>query len=195
MSKVREASLQATLDYVRETFGHEALRKVLDSLGDETRGALALRPGASVAPGWHPASLLAELLAQVDRTCGRGDLALVKSSGKYLASRDINRFFRWVYRLAGPSTILSRASSIWSNYNDDGACVVEQEARNRAVFRVEGWSAADPVLCKRIEGWAEGALELAVPGARTLVQEQSHLILEPAVSPQRLCRFVATWGD
>jgi hypothetical protein len=64
----------------------------------------------------------------------------------------------------------------------------------RASIRIEGSSSAGPIICKRMEGWIERALEITLgPGKQPAIREDVHLLRDPGVSEQPFCRFVAEW--
>lgn len=195
MTKIRGASIVGTLQYVRETFGDEALSRVLVRLPAPTREALGDPARTSILTnGWYDCALVSDLTREVDRTCGRGDLALARAVGKYVAFRDVNRFFKWLLRLSGPATLFSRAGSVWNNYYSGGRYVLEAADTGRASIRLEDWDCADPVICARVEGWIERALDLTLgsPG-QAVIRETAHLALDPAVGKALFCRFEANW--
>ncbi len=196
MGKVRGASFLGTLDFVRTTFGDDQLRKALATLPPPVRDQLGHEGEALLASAWYDARTLSELTRAIDQTLGAGDLALARAIGKHVAFTDVNRFFKWLFKLAGPKTIFPRAASVWSNYYDGGRYVVEDVSRGRAMLRIEGWDAADEVLCKRLEGWIERALELTI-GADlgAAIRETHHCAQDPSVGAHAFCRFEARWDE
>jgi hypothetical protein len=183
------------LQYVRETFGDEALSRVFANLTAPTREILGEPARTSILTNaWYDCALVSALTREVDRTCGRGDLALARAVGKYVAFRDVNRFFKWLLRLSGPAILFSRAGSVWNNYYSGGRYVLEAAEAGKASIRLEDWDCADPVICARVEGWIERALELTLgsPG-QAVIKESAHLAQDPALGQVRFCRFEATW--
>ena len=68
MAKIRGTSILGTLQYARETFGEEALKKVLAGLTGAARGALG--DGATtpiVTTGWYDCALVSDLTREVER--------------------------------------------------------------------------------------------------------------------------------
>ena len=68
MAKIRGTSILGTLQYARETFGEEALKKVLAGLTGAARGALG--DGATtpiVTTGWYDCALVSDLTREIDR--------------------------------------------------------------------------------------------------------------------------------
>src|SRR5262245_2385210 len=97
-------------------------------------------------------------------------------------------------RLAGPQTVLTRAGSGWKNYHDEATCILEVATARHASIRIDGWNGADPVMCKRVEGWIERALELTIGASKhPTIREESHLRTDPAVSALPFCRYLAEW--
>jgi hypothetical protein len=195
VANMRGASLLGTLDYARQTFGADALERVLAAVSPETRAVIGdpLRPSI-LTQGWYDCRLVSDLTRAVDQACGKGDLALARAAGKHVAFEDVNRFFKWLLRLTGPATIFTRAGSVWNNYHSAGRYVFEGLDGRRARIRIDDWDSAEPVICRRIEGWMERALELTLgAGTRPAIREEAHLAKDPAVGPHPFCRYLAEW--
>jgi len=195
MANMRGASILGTLDYTRRNFGEDGLRRALAAMSPETRQAIGDPSQPTIlTQGWYDCRLVSDLTRAIDQTCGRGDLALARAAGKHVAFEDVNRFFKWLLRLSGPATLFTRASSVWNNYHSAGRYVFEGLDGRRARIRIEDWDSADPVICKRIEGWIERALELTLgKGARPAIREEAHLARDPAVTTHAFCRYLAEW--
>ena len=195
MGKVRGTSVLGTLDFVKTRFGAEAAGRFFAGLPADVREALRDPAGSRVAlHGWYDTELLVDLTSRIDRELGKGDLALARVVGNHVAFQDVNRFFKWLMRLGGPGILFSRAGAVWNNYYDDGRYVLEHVSDGRASIRIEGSSSAGPVVCKRMEGWMERALEITLgPEKRPAIREDAHLLRDPALSGQPFCRFIAEW--
>ena len=192
MGQVRGASIMGTLRYVRERFGEDAPQRVLEATPLTQREAIA-DGDLLLESGWYDYLVLSHITRVADRLFGRGDLQLAREIGRAQAFTDVGRFFKWLLRLAGPKAIFGRATSVWRNYHDCGVFVVEEIGDHRAVFRIEDWSSADEIICRRVEGWMERGFELTV-GTTPSIREVQHLDDDAAVSPHRFCRFVAEWS-
>jgi hypothetical protein len=195
VGKVRGTSVLGTLDFVRARFGDEGAATIFAGLPGDMRQTLRDAAGSGVAlHGWYDTALLVELTSRVDREMGQGDLALARAIGNHVAFQDVNRFFKWLMRLGGPGILFTRAGAVWNNYYDDGRYVLEGAGDGRASIRIEGSSSADPVVCKRMEGWIERALEITLGAEKQpVIVEAAHLRRDPAVAEQPFCRFVAEW--
>lgn len=197
MANIRGAAILGTIEYARTTFGDESLAKVRAAVQAETLALLGegADGGRVLADGWYDTRLLVDLSREIDRVCGSGDLSLVRAAGRYCAFQDVNRFFKWLLRLTGPALLFGRATSVWNNYYSGGRYVFEGTAGRRASFRVEDWDCADPVICARVQGWMERALELTLGASRSPVaRETAHLATDPALGPGRFCRYEAEWS-
>lgn len=195
MANMRGASLLGTLDYARRHFGEEGLRKALAASTPATRQAIGDPANPAIlTQGWYDYRLVSDFTRALDDACGRGDLALARAAGKHVAFEDVNRFFKWLLRLTSPGTLFTRAASAWNNYHSAGRYVVHSLEDRRARIRVEDWDSADPVICKRVEGWIERALELTLgKAARPAVREEAHLARDAAVAPHAYCLYLAEW--
>jgi hypothetical protein len=194
MGQVRGAAILGTLWYLREHFGEDAPRRAIETLPPEVRSAIGDGGPLLFEAGWYDYAALSLLTGAADRLYGKGDLTLAREIGRAQAFLDTGRFFKWMLRLTGPKRIFVRAASVWSNYHNAGRYVVEEVGDHHAHLRIEDWSSADPVMCRRIEGWVERAVELTL-GEETAprIHEAAHLARDPAVSPDAFCRFVVTW--
>jgi hypothetical protein len=194
MGKARGTSILGTLDYVSVSFGQGAVARVISELPEQIRREVG-ESGRSVLPGaWYPCSTLSQLTRTADRLLGAGDLALARAAGKHVAFADVNRFFRWLFKLVGPQTLFSRAGSVWNNYYDTGHYVLEGVEASRASLRIEGWEGGDEVLCKRLEGWVERAVEMTLGTATNpAICETHHQAFDARIANVPFCRFEARW--
>ena len=109
-----------------------------------------------------------------------------------LRSRALTQGDRWVW-WGGPALVFNRAGSVWNNYYDDGRYLVESVDERSGALRIEGSTSACPVICKRIEGWMERALELTIgPQAHPTIRETDHVHRDGPGAPT-YCRFAAQW--
>jgi hypothetical protein len=195
MARVRGSTILGTVDYVARAFGPDAPSRLFAALPEPLRQALG-DAGARhvITTGWYECGLLSELSRVVDATFGSGDLAVARAAGKHIAFHDVNRFFRWMLRLGGPQLLFQRAGSVWNNYHDEGRYVAEEVGAGRAALRLEDWSGADPVMCKRVEGWMEKALEITLGNSRKpVIREVAHLHPDPSGRCRSFCRYLAEW--
>ncbi len=194
MARVRGTAILGTLDCAKARFGEPATRGVVRGLPPAHLAVLLDTDGGGIAPhGWYDTELLVELTTRLDSALGRGDLAFAREAGKHVAFQDVNRFFKWLLRLGGPTLVFNRAGSVWNNYYDDGHYVVESVGEGGGALRIQGSSSACPVVCKRIEGWMERALELTLGSdVHPTIREDAHLRQDPT-DGSSYCRFVAAW--
>ncbi len=195
MAKVRGTAVLGTLDYARARYGAAAAERLFAALPQAMQATLVDSAARGVAAhGWYDTELVVELTRRIDSEHGKGDLLLAREIGTHVAFQDVNRFFKWLMRLGGPSVLFQRAGAVWNNYYDDGRYVLEQFSAGRVVMRIESSSSAGNVVCRRIEGWIERALDLTLgPEAHPQIREQDHLVSEADVGSQPFCRFVAEW--
>ncbi len=194
MAKVRGTSFQGTIDFARAEYGEEGLARVIATLPAETRSLLASGGRAILASSWYDARALSDLTRGLDRIFGKGDLELARTIGKHVAFTDVNRFFKWLFRLTGPKVLFPRAASVWSNYYDCGRYLIEHVGDGSAALRIEAWQGADEVLCKRLEGWIERACELTLgENLHASIRETHHCARDAASGSDAFCRFEARW--
>lgn len=197
MSKVRGTSFIGTLGWTKGRFGTEGVAKVIARLSPDTRRLCGDGDGTSfLTTGWYDTAALSELSRELDRALGAGDLRLAREAARECAFQDVNRFFKWLFRLAGPSLLFTRAAAVWRNYYSDGTYVFEGVTGRRGAIRIENWDGADEVLCRRLEGWVERAVELTIrTKGKARVREVAHKVVDASLTPHRFCRFVAEWDE
>jgi hypothetical protein len=195
MGEVRGASILGTFDFIREQFGADAPATVFQAVAPDAQAVLGdERASRILVTGWYDYRVLTVVTREMDRRFGKNDLTLARACGKYVAFQDVNRFFKWILRLAGPGTLFTRSASVWNNYHNTGKYIPEEIESNRACIRVEDWGSADPIMCKRVEGWMERALELTLgSSARPHIEEVAHRTRDAKVTPHTFCRFRALW--
>ncbi len=195
MGQVRGVSFIGTFKYLRKHYGPDAPSRALAAMPPALREIFGANGETTVESGWYDCAALTELTREIDRIWGKGDLALAREIGRELAFDDLNRFFKWLLKLAGPKTLFTRAGSVWKNYHNVGRYVVEAVEDHRASIRIEDWDSASHVMCRRIEGWIERALELTLGlDLKPVIRETHHLVQDPRVSPHLFCRFEAKWS-
>jgi hypothetical protein len=188
--------LRSTLDYARARFGAGAPARLLAELPAHTRELLGDEGERLLVGGWYDYMAVVELTAALERLYGAEAPGLPRAVGRAIAFEDLNRFFKWLLRLAGPTTLFTRAASVFNNYHSVGRYVVEHVGPGRAVIRLEDWDSAHPLMCLRIEGWIERALELTLgQAARPTIRETHHAAHETELGAFQFCRFVAEWEE
>jgi hypothetical protein len=185
LSNVKGSAFASRILWVRLNQGEAGIVRLLGqvspALGD------VLRHGA-VMSRWYPFDLFVEINLALDRTFGSGDLALIKSLGRYGADANLTTIYRLFYKVGTVKWILARASRLWGMHYDSGTLHVETHPGREAGMRVEGFSSPHRAHCLSVLGWAERSVELS---GGTDVQSRE---IACRVQGDRNCRFHISWS-
>lgn len=189
--RVRGSAYHSAREFVSERFGAGAVEQVLEALPVEARAAFADEVDRHA---WAPLLPWVAFLGTMDRLLGRGDLALVRESGRWAALRDLPALFPDLARMGRPVDIIALASKFWNSYYDSGrAEAVATEEPDTAVFEAVGFALPTLVHCQRVLGWIAGAfakiaveVEMTMPSCRAAGHERCLYVARGAGLRDRL---------
>lgn len=183
MAQVKGTAVVASLRYVGERFGKDALQRVLDALSPDERQLLA---GGVLASSWYPMPLFLRFMQEAERQLAAQESAVIRRMGRASADYGIKGVYRIFFKLGSPEFIIGRAARVFGSYYDTGQIAVVESRAGRAVLDLTGFSGA-PQFCERILGWMEQTVELA--GARDLRSDHPLCVHRG----DDRCRFVGDW--
>ncbi|HOY83000.1 MAG TPA: hypothetical protein PLB92_12775 [Rhodoglobus sp.] len=149
--------------FVCERYGERSWNELIGILPPADRDEIA----AVVTVGWYRLPLYARLIREIDRTHGRGDLALVEQIGSFEAERDLTTIHRMFLRMANPAFIVEQVGKYWARFNDTGDWEVKRIDSRSATAILRNWGVVDSALCRENVGYIRRALELV--GARDVI--------------------------
>ena len=149
MPKIKGFAIRGLLRYLKE---HRpgVTPQVLARLTPEAREAFD-RP--IVSSNMYPYRSFAELLREVDREVGIGDLSQCEDVGDFAARQDINGVFKMMISVFSPKTIVERSGIFWSRYSDTGKMVGLRSESNDTALVLEGFPEIDEAHCYLMKGW------------------------------------------
>jgi hypothetical protein len=148
--------------------------------------AAVLTDGAAMAR-WYSFDLFLEINAAIDRTFGKGDLALVKPLGRHGADANLTTIYRLFYKVGTTKWILERASRLWGMHYDSGQLIVQQSPGREVELRIQDFATPHRIHCLAVQGWAERSVELS--GATDVALDE----VSCRASGDETCRFRITW--
>jgi hypothetical protein len=183
MAQVKGTAVSASLRYVRERFGEEALARVLDALPGEDRKRLS----AVLASSWYPMEAFLLFMREAQRQLGAEQPDLVRSMGRASCDYGVTGVYKIFFKVGSPEFIIGRSARVFSSYYDSGELRVVDSRDGRAVVEVAGLEGGSPEFCERIYGWMQRTLELA--GAKGLRSAHSLCVHRG----DAVCRFEGDW--
>ncbi len=158
MVKVKGSALASRLRWVQLNHGQAGIETLAAAVSDEL--GIVIREGALMRQ-WYDFDRFTELVSAIDKTFGKGDLALVKALGRYSADANLTTIYRLFYKVGTVRWILQRAVRLWNVHYDSGELNVRQEKANVALLNVVNFETPNCLHCKSVLGWAERCVELS----------------------------------
>lgn len=183
INQVKGAAVVATLQFLKDRFGDEALRETLASLDAPDREALE----TALVSAWYPLPLLLRLMRQAEARFGSRLPGLYREMGRASADYGLTTVYKIFFKIGSPQFIISRASRVFSSYYRQGRLDVPESGPGFANAELRDFKDGSPEYCERIFGWMARTLELC--GAREL--RTSHVTC--VHRGDALCRFEGTW--
>jgi hypothetical protein len=183
MARIKGTNLSHLRDFVAKELGNEALARLTASLPSASRDAFA----SFAATGWYPAQVFVDVLCAIDRTLGKGDGALLRTSGAHAAEYDITRIHRLLFRFANPGFVLEKSTDIWGRFFDSGVWTIRRPTPTSADAVLVGWSIVDATVCEYLCAYLARMFEIV--GARD--PEVRHPECRARGAPH--CRFAGSW--
>jgi len=183
MPLMKGSAFTARFDFLRDRFpdGWDRYLRILD---DETR---ALAEGSCMKSSWYPFSSFVDLNLKADRLFGQSDLALCREMGRDAAKTNLPTLYRIFYRVGSPEFALDKVASVWRQHHDTGHSTVVFPGPGRASYQVHEFAAPHATLCRSLEGFLHGSLE--VMALRDIDVRHVHCRLDGAA----VCEYEGTW--
>jgi hypothetical protein len=158
VSHAKGSAIASRIRYVREHFGEEGYRKLVEQLSPEDRA----RVGARILQHeWVPFDLFINTNVAIDRIFGKGDLHLCYEMGRYSAETNLPTLYRLFYRLGTPMFIFRKAAQIWNVHYDSGQIRPVDEGGGRIRIFMESVARPHRAHCLSVLGWAAKSIELS----------------------------------
>jgi predicted hydrocarbon binding protein len=149
--KVKAQGLLNAAKYIEETYGREALGKILRAASPGVRETYT----SAIAINWHPLDELCEFAELADVQLGTGNGALPEAIGAAGARANLKGVLnRFAFYVAKPEFLMTRVASMWSQFNDEGTMVVVEIIPDHAVLEVKGVKEPRATFCSILTGWA-----------------------------------------
>ena len=149
------AGFNAIQRAITEMYGEAGLKKVLDA------GSAELRQFSSrkvLDNEWIPDRIGSDLMITADRVFGRGDYALIRKIGAWVAKDNLKGIYKVYIKMTSISGLLRRADQIWSQYFNTGSVKVLLAEPKHYQFEVVDYI-PDPDTCIGVLGWLDVFIE------------------------------------
>lgn len=184
MPSVKGSAFASRIRWVKLNQGEPGLARLQGTAGPELGEILE---NGAVMARWYPFEQFVEINQAIDRTFGKGDLALVKPLGRHGADANLTTIYRLFFKVGTVKWIMARAARLWGMHYDSGQLIVQQSPGKEVELRIDGFATPHRVHCLAVQGWAERSVELS--GAHDVVLDE----LACRASGDETCRFRITW--
>lgn len=155
--QAKGSTLLATLDFLAAEGGPGAVERILASLPDEDRRRIR----TVTATEEVPLDLLLALWRATDRVLAPEHPGWVERSGAWAIESTGVQLYGGILRKASPTEFLTQRVSLFQLYYRPGNMEVVEEEPGRAVLRLVGFDATDPLFCRRQTGGLLRSVQLA----------------------------------
>ena len=157
MALAKGSTLRATMEFVRAEKGADVLERVLARLPRERRAQVE----RSAPTDEVPFDLALDLWRAADGELGPTDPAWMERAGAQSIESSGVQHYGGILRKANPTEFLTQGVSLFRLYYSPGDMEVVEAEPGRAVLRLVGFDAADPLFCRRQTGGLRRAVGLA----------------------------------
>lgn len=158
MTNIRGLTFAGCVEYVRNNFGEEGLKKVLDNLSEEERKVAGAKFHAME---WYSLNIFVNFLSTAEKVMGKGDNNICYAAGKLSAAEAFGGIYKLFLEFGGPSIFLKKAALAWRTLNDSGYLDIIVTKEHYAKGRVKEYANPHKNYCYFLAGYFEKVLELS----------------------------------
>jgi hypothetical protein len=177
------STLRSTHEFVVGQFGDVALGRALDRLSLSEREQIA----RAVPTDEIPYPLLLAFWSAADAELSGDNPDWMERSGAHAIDSLGVQLYGGILRKTSPTEFLTQRVSLFRLYYQPGNMEVVEDTPGRAVLRLVGFDAADPLFCRRQTGGLVRSLEIA--GGRDAAVAHCRCSLEG----DAFCEWELTW--
>jgi hypothetical protein len=156
LAKFKGTVFESTRMFTEETFGPDAVERVLQELDASDREVLQHMHTI----GWYPVEPVLQYMHALDRVYGKSDLEVCTRAGHFSAGWSMNTVLKVFLRFKSPLWLVDRATSVWNRYHDTGKWNVQSVNSSELLGELREFAVRDLAFCARLRGWLQGAIEL-----------------------------------
>jgi hypothetical protein len=175
--------LESRLAFLRAEGGEPLVRRVVDTLPEQDRAAIAAGLKSSE---WYPCEFDERIDLAIAKAMGKGD-AIFRELGAYSAVHNLGAAHKVYVRERNPHGLLEKAATIFTLYYDSGHREYRKLSPNSAALRTYDCRSFSLEDCLTVVGWHEKAIELC--GGK------NPRVTEPICRAKGgvLCEYICEW--
>ncbi|MFQ5350429.1 MAG: TIGR02265 family protein [Thermoanaerobaculia bacterium] len=184
-TQVKGAVILARRAFVREEFGEDAWKRVLETLTEADRELL---DGFILTASWYPFELNERLDAAVVEQLGAGDIAIFESIGSWSAKKNLAGPHKTFLTPGSPDRFMEMTDRIYDFYYDTGERKFEATGETSGVMTTYGAETFSETDCLTVIGWYREALKMC--GATQVTIEETSC----RARGDEFCRYEFSWS-
>lgn len=157
MALAKGSAVRSTMAFIRAERDEATLDRVMARVAPAERRLLA----AAGATDEVPVAALVALWRAADEELGETSPDWVERAGAFSIESTGQSMYGGIVRKSTPTEFLTQGVSLFRLYYQPGNMEVVETEASRAVLRLVGFEAADPLFCRRQTGGLHRALTLA----------------------------------
>lgn len=182
--QIKGLILQARIEFVKEYFGEDGWKKVLEAMNEEDRQIL---DGMIVTATWYPFEIGERLDQAIVDELGGGDQSIFEEIGAKSARRSLLKVHKSFLTKDDPQAFMKKADMIYKFYYDTGYREYEETGPTSGIMtthEAETFSAPD---CLTVIGWYKEGLKMC--GAKNVKAYEE----ECRARGGSCCRYRFSW--
>ena len=156
-TQVKGAVILARRAFVREEFGEEAWKRLLETMPAADRELL---DGFILTASWYPFELNQRLDAAIVEHLGAGDKTIFESIGSWSAKKNLAGPHKTFLTPGSPQRFMEMTDRIYDFYYDTGERKFEATGNRSGVMTTFGAETFSETDCLTVIGWYREALEM-----------------------------------
>jgi hypothetical protein len=183
-TQVKGAVILARRAFVREEFGEDAWKRLLETLSESDREHL---DGFILTASWYPFDLNQRLDAAIVEQLGAGDIAIFESIGSWSAKKNLAGPHKTFLTPGSPHRFMEMTDRIYDFYYDTGERKFEPSDETSGVMTTYGAETFSETDCLTVIGWYREALKMCGASEVTIEEDSCR------AHGDEFCRYQISW--
>jgi len=184
MSNIRGMALAAAVKYIKQTYGEEGFKKVVEAMEAGDREVMA---GSLNPVNLYSMKAYNSFLDKADKLLGKGDYELCRQVGIFEARETFTGLYKVFLEVGNPHFVIKKAGLAWRTLHDAGDLEVEQTGDKYVRGKVSNFPDPHKAFCWDLVGYFEKVLEMS--GAKNLDVKE----IKCRCSGDDCCEFEVRW--
>jgi len=184
MSNMRGMALGAAVKYIKQTYGEEGFKKVVEAMEAGDREVMA---GNLNPVNLYPIKAYTSFLDTADKLLGKGDYELCRQVGIFEAGETFSGLYKVFLEIGNPHFVIKKAGLAWRTLHDAGDLEIEQTGDKFVRGKITNFPDAHKAFCADLLGYFAKVLEMS--GAKNLRVKETKCLC----SGDEYCEFEVNW--